>query len=112
MTTTSTLTRALTAALASAALLAGCSAALMFARVPVTVMSVLLAALPWSKLTYNERLDGYEVNVTEDELRAEMHAHDIRDLSEIARASVESEGEITFITRSGGHGQPRRRSRA
>jgi len=50
--------------------------------------------------------------ITEDELRAEMHAHDIQDLSEIARASVESEGEITFITRSGGHGQPRRRSRA
>ena len=25
--------------------------------------------LPWSLLTYNERLGGYEVNVTEDQLR-------------------------------------------
>lgn len=37
--------------------------------------------LPWSKLTYNERLDGYEVNVTEDELRnAPKHAAAERDL--------------------------------
>lgn len=49
--------------------------------------------------------------ITEDELRAEMHAHDIRDLSEVERACVESEGEITFITRSGGRGRAGRQSR-
>jgi len=25
--------------------------------------------LPWSLLTYNERLGGYEVNITEDQLK-------------------------------------------
>lgn len=37
--------------------------------------------------------------ITEDELRAELRAHGIEDLSEVARACVEPEGEITFITR-------------
>lgn len=48
--------------------------------------------------------------ITEDELRAELRAHDIDDLSEVERACVEPEGEITFVTRSGPR-QPRDRQR-
>ena len=36
--------------------------------------------IPWSLLTYNERLGGYEVNVTEDQLRRapKFSAYDCR----------------------------------
>lgn len=37
--------------------------------------------------------------ITEDELRAELRAHDIEDLADVERAYVEPEGEITFLTR-------------
>src|SRR5262245_9366567 len=32
--------------------------------------------LPWSLLTYNERLGGYEVNITDDQLRGAPHYKD------------------------------------
>jgi len=32
--------------------------------------------LPWSALTYNERLGGYEVNVTEQQLKGAPHYSD------------------------------------
>ena len=50
--------------------------------------------------------------ITGDELQAEMRAHDIKELSEVERAIVEPEGEITFITRSGPRLRPDRPPRA
>jgi hypothetical protein len=43
--------------------------------------------LPWSLLTYNERLDGYEVNVSEQQLKGapKYSKHDTWDWSDRAR---------------------------
>ncbi len=37
--------------------------------------------LPWSVLTYNERLGGYEVNITEQQLKGAPHYNDNQDWS-------------------------------
>ena len=49
--------------------------------------------LPWSLLTYNERLGGYEVNVTEDQLkRAPKYAtHENWDWSDKQRQKAVSD---------------------
>ena len=43
--------------------------------------------LPWSLLTYNERLGGYEVNISEDQLRRapKFATHENWDWSDPAR---------------------------
>ena len=35
--------------------------------------------LPWSLLTYNEKLGGYEVNISEDQLKGAPRYHDAKD---------------------------------
>lgn len=35
--------------------------------------------LPWSLLTYNEKLGGYEVNISDDQLKGAPHYRDVHD---------------------------------
>jgi hypothetical protein len=44
--------------------------------------------LPWSVLTYNEELGGYEVNVTDDQLKAAPHYADELDFGDRSKTQL------------------------
>jgi len=50
--------------------------------------------------------------ITVDELRAKLREHGTEDLGEVRVAYLESDGEVSVITRRRGSERPRRRARA
>lgn len=56
--------------------------------------------LPWDELVYNEELDGYEVNVTEEQLKGAPHysKHESWDWSDRSRSAIDEYYDVPSVT--------------